>query len=407
MSVPEELRPLWHAGLAHGANHLVTLVASALDVIRATGASDPAEVLRPLLSAALERTLEQGDAALTGPVARGDAEAVSGHLHALHRHAPAEAALYRDLARATTARLASPAPALFPVLANPAADPAADLAQVTDLRSEPVTQTAGPGQRAAMSLLHELPSGAGRPSRQTPLPVAQSRAELAAARAGLTGPVSVVMTMGALHDGHAALIRSAATHGSVIVSIFVNPLQFGPAEDFERYPRALGADLELCAEAGAALVFAPTPDAMYPAGAPLVRIDPGPGGALLEGASRPGHFAGVLTVVSKLLHLTRPDRAYFGEKDFQQLTLIRQLVTDLDLPVEIVGAPTQRDPDGLALSSRNRYLPAQQRPTRTRPLPRVAGRGAAGGVRTRRRAGRRPVRARVRSRADDRPARPG
>ncbi len=120
VSVPEELRPLWHAGLAHGANHLVTLVASALDIVRATGASDPAAVLRPLLSAALERTLEQGDAALTGPIARGDAEAVAGHLGALEEHAPAQAPIYRELARATAERLAEPAPALWPVLAGTA-----------------------------------------------------------------------------------------------------------------------------------------------------------------------------------------------------------------------------------------------------------------------------------------------
>ena len=124
------------------------------------------------------------------------------------------------------------------------------------------------------------------------------------------------------------------------MTIFVNPLQFGAGEDLDRYPRTLGADLEVCAEAGADLVFAPTADVMYPTGAPLVRVDPGPGGALLEGASRPGHFDGVLTVVAKLLNLTRPDRAYFGEKDFQQLALIRRMVADLDMPVEIVGVPT-------------------------------------------------------------------
>jgi predicted short-subunit dehydrogenase-like oxidoreductase (DUF2520 family) len=118
VAVPEELRPLWHAGLAHGANHLVTLVASALDIIRATGASDPASVLRPLLSAALERTLEQGDAALTGPVARGDSDAVAGHLQALTDHAPAQAPLYRDLARATAQRLPNPAPELWQALAG-------------------------------------------------------------------------------------------------------------------------------------------------------------------------------------------------------------------------------------------------------------------------------------------------
>jgi pantoate--beta-alanine ligase len=206
-------------------------------------------------------------------------------------------------------------------------------------------------------------------SRQTaktarqPIAVAQSRAELAVARSAIQGPVSVVMTMGALHAGHAALIRTAASYGRVLVTIFVNPLQFGPNEDLERYPRTLGADLELCAEAGADLVFAPTPDVMYPHGEPLVRVDPGPGGMVLEGASRPGHFAGVLTVVAKLLNLTRPDYAFFGEKDFQQLTLIRQMVTDLDMPVEIIGVPTWRDDAGLALSSRNRYLNRQQGPT--------------------------------------------
>ena len=208
--------------------------------------------------------------------------------------------------------------------------------------------------------------------------MAQTRSELAVARAALDGPVAVVMTMGALHEGHAALIRDAAAYGRVVVTIFINPLQFGVGEDLDRYPRTLGADLELCAEAGADLVFAPTPDVMYPTGEPRVRIDPGPGGTLLEGASRPGHFAGVLTVVSKLLHLTRPDRAYFGEKDFQQLTLIRRMASDLDMPVEIVGVPTWRDADGLALSSRNRYLAPGQRPTAlglSRAL--AAGRDAA------------------------------
>jgi pantoate--beta-alanine ligase len=213
-------------------------------------------------------------------------------------------------------------------------------------------------------------------SRAAQVPVAQTRAELAAARGALVGPVAVVMTMGALHDGHAALIRSAAQYGRVIVTIFVNPLQFGAGEDLDRYPRTLGADLEVCAEAGADLVFAPTAEVMYPTGAPLVRVDPGPGGSLLEGASRPGHFDGVLTVVSKLLNLTRPDRSYFGEKDFQQLTLIRRMVADLDMPVEIVGVPIQRDRDGLALSSRNRYLGDDQHETAL-TLSRALAAGAA------------------------------
>ncbi len=201
------------------------------------------------------------------------------------------------------------------------------------------------------------------PSSTDPLPVARTRDELARERSKLRGPVAVVMTMGALHDGHAALIREAVAYGSVLVTIFVNPLQFGAGEDLDRYPRTLDADLALCARAGADVVFAPTPDVVYPGGTPLVRIDPGPGAQVLEGASRPGHFAGVLTVVHKLLNLTGADRSYFGEKDFQQLTLVKRMVADLDMPVTIVGVPTYRDADGLAMSSRNRYLRPGQRPT--------------------------------------------
>ncbi|HEY2674879.1 MAG TPA: pantoate--beta-alanine ligase [Rugosimonospora sp.] len=193
--------------------------------------------------------------------------------------------------------------------------------------------------------------------------VATNRGELADARAKMTGTVAVVMTMGALHDGHEALIRAAAEQADeVLVTIFVNPLQFGPNEDFDRYPRALDADLAVCARNGVGVVFAPSVNDMYPHGEPSVRVDPGPLAEILEGASRPGFFHGVLTVVLKLLHLTRPDFAFFGEKDYQQLTLVRRMVRDTDLPVRIVGVPTVREPDGLALSSRNRYLdPAQRR----------------------------------------------
>jgi pantoate--beta-alanine ligase len=190
----------------------------------------------------------------------------------------------------------------------------------------------------------------------------RTRAELAAVRRELTGAVAVVMTMGALHSGHEALIRAARERAdNVLVTIFVNPLQFGPAEDFDRYPRTLDADLELCRAAGVTAAFAPSVDEMYPGGQPAVRVDPGPLGEQLEGASRPGFFRGVLTVVLKLLHLTRPDLAFFGEKDYQQLTLVRQMVRDLDLGVEIIGVPTVREPDGLALSSRNRYLSDEER----------------------------------------------
>lgn len=192
--------------------------------------------------------------------------------------------------------------------------------------------------------------------------VVRTRAELTAAREALTGSVAVVMTMGALHAGHESLLRAARERADhVIVTIFVNPLQFGPDEDFDRYPRTLESDLEICRAAGARLVFAPSRAEMYPGGEPTVRVDPGPLGEQLEGASRPGFFHGVLTVVLKMLHLVRPDIAFFGEKDYQQLTLVRRMVRDLDLGVEIVGVPTVRERDGLALSSRNRYLSDDER----------------------------------------------
>jgi pantoate--beta-alanine ligase len=187
--------------------------------------------------------------------------------------------------------------------------------------------------------------------------VCRTRAELTAERCRLTGPVAVVMTMGALHSGHAALIRSARERAAhVIVTIFLNPLQFGPKEDLSRYPRTFDADLSICEREGVDLVFAPTPDVVYPEGDPDVRVSAGPLGDILEGASRPGHFDGVLTVVAKLLHLTEADLAYFGQKDAQQLVLIRRMVSDLDFGTEVVAVPTVRQPDGLALSSRNTYL---------------------------------------------------
>jgi pantoate--beta-alanine ligase len=192
--------------------------------------------------------------------------------------------------------------------------------------------------------------------------VAETRAELADAREKLAGTVAVVMTMGALHDGHEQLMRAARERAdAVLVTIFVNPLQFGPNEDFDRYPRTLDTDLAICARNGVDVVFAPGREEMYPGGEPMVRVDPGRLGEILEGASRPGFFHGVLTVVNKLLHLTRPHLAFFGEKDYQQLALVRLLVRDTNLDVEIVGVPVVREPDGLARSSRNRYLSPAQR----------------------------------------------
>ena len=195
--------------------------------------------------------------------------------------------------------------------------------------------------------------------------VVQTRAQLTAARARLgDGDVGVVMTMGALHEGHATLIRQARARAShVIVTIFLNPLQFGPREDLARYPRTNEADLEICRREGVDLVFMPTPSVVYPDGDPGVRVSAGPLGNVLEGQARPGHFDGVLTVVGKLLHMTGADQAYFGQKDAQQLLLIRRMARDLDFPVEVVSVATVRERDGLALSSRNMYLAESDRET--------------------------------------------
>jgi pantoate--beta-alanine ligase len=164
--------------------------------------------------------------------------------------------------------------------------------------------------------------------------------------------------MGALHAGHGSLVeRAAADNAIAVVSIFVNPTQFGPREDFAAYPRDESADLTMLEGLGAAMVFAPTVDEMYPAG-DATRVQPGPIAARLEGAARPGHFAGVATVVTKLFATVRPDAAYFGQKDFQQLRVVQTMSRDLRLGVRVVGCPTVRDPDGLAMSSRNRYLSA-------------------------------------------------
>lgn len=181
-----------------------------------------------------------------------------------------------------------------------------------------------------------------------------------------------VPTMGFLHEGHLALVdRARRESDAVVMSIFVNPLQFGPSEDLARYPRDIDRDRTLARDRGVDLLFVPTADTMYPPGSEI-RVVPGPTAARWEGAQRPGHFAGVLTVVAKLLHLVQPDVAVFGRKDFQQAALIRRMVADLDFPVEVVVAPTCRDNDGLALSSRNTYLT---------PADRAAALGLSGALR--------------------------
>jgi pantoate--beta-alanine ligase len=181
------------------------------------------------------------------------------------------------------------------------------------------------------------------------------------ARRGAGARIGFVPTMGFLHEGHLALVDAARREADVVLlSIFVNPLQFGPAEDLDRYPRDLPRDRALAASRGTDALFLPTAAAMYPPGSE-VRVVPGPTAARWEGDVRPGHFAGVLTVVAKLFNLVQPDVACFGQKDLQQATLVRQMVRDLDMPLAVRVCPTVRDADGLALSSRNSYLSAEER----------------------------------------------
>lgn len=206
----------------------------------------------------------------------------------------------------------------------------------------------------------------------------RTRAELAAALAQLPGTRGLVMTMGALHEGHLSLVeraRGLADH--VVVTIFVNPTQFAPGEDYDAYPRTLEADMAALATVGADLVWAPEPEEVYPT-PPRLTIDPGPVAHVLEGVTRPTHFAGVALIVTKVLGLTRPDVALFGEKDAQQLAVLRTVVRELDVPVRIVGAPIVRAEDGVALSSRNQYLSEDER-VRARSLRRalLAGTEAA------------------------------
>jgi pantoate--beta-alanine ligase len=230
-------------------------------------------------------------------------------------------------------------------------------------------------------------------AQRTPL-VVRTRSELrdAQMRWALAGPLepagldegpgkrAVVMTMGALHEGHLELVRraraEAGSNGQVIVTIFVNPLQFGAGEDLDTYPRDLDGDVAKLAGVGADVVFAPTPAVVYPDGDPVVRVSAGHIGDVLEGEHRPGHLDGVLTVVLKLMHLVRPDVALFGEKDAQQLLAVRRMVRDLEVPVEVVGVPTVREQDGLAMSSRNAYLSPDER-ERALALSRALGAGAA------------------------------
>ena len=186
-----------------------------------------------------------------------------------------------------------------------------------------------------------------------------------AARGGVPEPVGLVPTMGALHAGHLSLVQRAREEcATVVMSIFVNPTQFGPQEDLSRYPRPLERDLQLAREAGVDLVFNPPVEEMYPSGF-STHIEVGGPALRWEGERRPGHFRGVATVVAKLFAIVTPQRAYFGQKDFQQLAVVRRMVNHLNLPVDVIGCPTIREADGLALSSRNVYLSGENRPFAT------------------------------------------
>ncbi|PWD50600.1 pantoate--beta-alanine ligase [Serinibacter arcticus] len=329
-------RGAYHAALSHASNHLVTLLVQARRVLEEAGVDDGARLLGPLTRAALEGALTAGEQALTGPVSRGDVGTVSGHLDALAGtdDALATGAAYRALAR-STALLAREAGRISD-------DRAAELERL--LREHP-----GPALPAAVA------TAAGTA-------VVRTRADLRAARARLGGRVAVVMTMGALHEGHLGLVRAARTAADhVIVTIFVNPTQFGDPRDLEAYPRTLEGDLAALGSLGPDapdLVFAPGVAEMYPdgVGERAAGVVAGPVARRYEGASRPGHFDGVLTVVAKLLHLTQPDVAVFGEKDAQQLAVVRGMVAELAMPLWVLAAPVAREADGLAMSSRNARL---------------------------------------------------
>jgi pantoate--beta-alanine ligase len=353
--VPEKVRPLYHAALAYGANHLITLVRDSVDVLRRAGIQPAERLIAPLLSAALDNALRHGDRALTGPVARGDVGTLHRHLCELAEHAPEVADSYRALAERTADR----------------AQRAGQLPEHAAQDVRAALKNAAPKNATPMNTAPKRHRGRPMPTTTAAyapgrLTVHRDQAQLTALSTALRAAgrkVVLVPTMGALHAGHAELIRHARrAPGATVtaVSIFVNPLQFGAGEDLSRYPRTFEADLRMCREEGVELVFAPTVEGMYPAGA-QVSVNPGPLGDELEGAVRPGHFAGVLTVVTKLFGMVRPRLAFFGEKDYQQLVLVRRMAGELSMGVEVVGVPTVRAPDGLALSSRNVYLSEDER----------------------------------------------
>jgi pantoate--beta-alanine ligase len=313
VQVADAHRAAYHAAACIASNHVVTVLAQAERVAAAAGV--PFEAYLDLVRETVDNVASLGaPAALTGPAARGDEATLLRHLAAL----PASE---RDLY--TTLK-----------------DAAAGLARRAG--AGPAWVTATPPR----AIVHDT--------------IATFRKELDAARADGKA-VALVPTMGALHDGHASLIRRAAAECDVVaVTIFVNPLQFAAHEDLDAYPRTLDADVDVASTAGAHLVFAPSVREMY-RGPVSTSIRVTGVSEPLEGTARPGHFDGVATVVAKLFAIAGPCRAYFGEKDFQQLAVVRRMVSDLSIPVDVIGCPTVREPSGLAMSSRNAYLSDDER----------------------------------------------
>jgi len=317
--VAEADRARYHAAAVVASNHLVALLGQAERIALASGV--PFDAFMDLVKATVGNVDELGPAAaLTGPAARGDSDTLARHLAAI---SPAERPAYRVLSQQARR------------LAAVHCDTSIDRSASADRRAS-----------------------AARPCRETTIAgLRQHLREVAAADL----KVGFVATMGFLHAGHCSLIDAARSDNDlVVVSIFVNPLQFTDGEDYDDYPRNLEHDIEMCAAAGVDIVFTPTVAEMYPALA-ATAVNPGPLADVLCGANRVGHFQGVATVVAKLLSIVGPCRTYFGEKDFQQVMIVRQIVSDLSLPAQVVGCPTVREADGLALSSRNAYLTADER----------------------------------------------
>jgi len=330
LQLPESDRVVYHAAACVAANHLVALLGQVERLAGSIGL--PLACFLPLVRGAVEDCELLGPAgALTGPASRGDEETIAAHRAAMD---PREVDSY---------------------------DAGVELAR--RLRSE---RDAAGGPEGAPGLWQQRrPEREVEEVRPAAMRVVRSRDEFSQAMRRARwrrGSVALVPTMGALHSGHRSLIAAGRQHASTVaVSIFVNPAQFGDEEDLRAYPRDLESDFEVARDAGVDLCFSPSVLEIYPDGGPKMLLDPGPAAGIFEGRARPGHFAGVATVVAKLLFLAGRCTAVFGEKDYQQLVIVRELVKELLLPVEVLACPTVREPDGLALSSRNVRLSPVER----------------------------------------------